>query len=52
MITTLQVYMGQKENLVILQEMVYQAFQVSPDFKVHVDSKDRRVNLVHVEDQV
>jgi hypothetical protein len=49
---TLQVFMGQKENLVILEEMVYQATQVSLDFKVHVDSKDIRVKLVHLEDQV
>lgn len=50
MVTTLQVFLGQKENLVIPQEMVYQAFQVSLDFKVHVDSKARKVNLVHLED--
>jgi hypothetical protein len=52
MVKTLQVLMGQKENLAILEEVAYQAVQVFRDFKVHVDSKDRRVNLVHLEDQV
>jgi hypothetical protein len=52
MVKNLQVFMGQKENLAILEEVVYQALQVFLDFKVHVDSKDIRVNLVHLEDQV
>jgi hypothetical protein len=48
----LQAFGGQTENLVILEEMVCQAYQVSLDFKVLVDSKDRRVNLVRLEDLV
>jgi hypothetical protein len=44
----LQVLKDQKENLVMLQGMVFQVSQVSLDSKVHVESKDIRVNLVHL----
>jgi hypothetical protein len=44
----LQVFKDQKEYQVMLQGMVFQASQVSLGSKVHVESKDKRVNLVHL----